>query len=53
MENAETRQLIEKMIDMQAAYAKQEDEAKILQFGQKKAAKPLKAGGVNLNLKKK
>ena len=38
---------------IQAAYTKQEDEAKILQFPQKKAAKPLKAGGVNLNLKKK
>lgn len=53
LQNAETRELIEKLIDMQAAYQKQEDESRILQFGQKKTAQPVQAGGVKLSFKKK
>lgn len=54
LENAETRELIEKLIDMKAAYDKQEAEANVLQFGQKKkAAGAVKTGGVHIQLGKK
>ena len=51
--NAETRELIEKLIDMKGALLEKQEENKILQFGQKKAAKPMKTGGAKINLAKK
>lgn len=51
--NAETRELIEKLIDMKGALLEKEQDEKILQFGHKKAAKPVKTGGVKINLSKK
>jgi len=47
LQNEETRELIEKMIDMQAAYNKEQNKNNVLQFAKKKPA----VGG--LNLKKK
>lgn len=47
LQNEETRELIEKLIDMQAAYNKEQDANKIMQFAKKKPA----VGG--LNFKKK
>lgn len=51
--NAETRELIEKLIDMKGALLEREENRKILDFGKKKAAKPVKTGGANINLAKK
>ena len=47
LQNEETRELIEKLIDMQAAYDKEQDKNNVLQFAKKKPA----VGG--LNFKKK
>ena len=47
LQNEETRELIEKLIDMQAAYNKEQDKNNVLQFAKKKPA----VGG--LNFKKK
>lgn len=51
--NAETRELIEKLVDMKGALMEKEDNEKILQFGQKKTAKSVKTGGAMINLAKK
>lgn len=51
--NAETRELIEKLIDMKGALLEKEENDKILQFGKRKAAKTIKAGGAKINLAKK
>ena len=47
LQNEETRELIEKLIDMQAAYNKEQDKNNVLQFAKKQPA----VGG--LNFKKK
>ena len=53
VENAEARELIEKLIDMRGALNQKEAEDNILQFGHKKTAGSVKTGGVNLNFTKK
>lgn len=50
--NAETRELIEKLIDMKGAYLEKEEENKVLAFGKKKSPN-LKTGGVKIGLAKK
>lgn len=47
LQNEETRELIEKLIDMQAAYDKEQNTNRVLQFAKKKPT----VGG--LNFKKK
>lgn len=49
--NAETRELIEKLIDMKGALLEKEENEKVLAFGKKKPA--VKTGGVVMNLGKK
>ena len=49
--NAETRELIEKLIDMKGALLEKEENEKVLAFGKKKPA--VKTGGVKMNLGKK
>ena len=51
--NAETRELIEKLIDMRGALMEKQESEKILEFGKKKAAKPVKTGGAVINISKK
>ena len=50
--NEETRQLIEKLIDMQEALKEKEEDKKVLQFAKKKADVP-KVGGVKMSFAKK
>jgi hypothetical protein len=50
--NAETRELIEKLIDMQEALKEKEEDKKVLQFAKKKADVP-KVGGVKMSFAKK
>lgn len=50
--NKETRELIEKLIDMKGALIEKEEEGKVLQFGKKKPAS-IKTGGAKMNLAKK
>ena len=50
--NAETRELIEKLIDMKGALMEKEEENKVLAFGKKKPV-GLKTGGVKMNLAKR
>ena len=52
-ENAETRELIERLIDMKGALLEKQNNEKILQFGAKKTAKSVKTGGVKINISKK
>ena len=50
--NKETRELIEKLIDMKGALIEKEEQGKVLAFGKKKPAN-LKTGGVNIRLAKR
>ena len=51
---AETRELIEKLIDMKGALLEKEENEKVIQFAKaNKKTAPLKTGGVKLNLAKK
>lgn len=52
-ENAETWELIERLIDMKGALLEKQNDEKILQFGAKKTAKSVKTGGVKINISKK
>lgn len=49
--NTETRELIEKLIDMKGALLEKEEENKVLQFGKKSSN--VKTGGATLNLAKR
>ena len=50
---AETRELIEKLIDMQGAMKEKEERDNVLDFGKAKKNTGVKTGGVKLNLGKK
>lgn len=50
--NAETRELIEKLIDMKGALAEKETQSNVLQFGKKKST-GVQTGGVKMNLAKR
>lgn len=50
--NAETRALIEKLIDMKGVLTEKEAQSNVLQFGKKKPAS-LQTGGVKMNLAKR
>lgn len=50
--NAETRELIEKLIDMKGALAEKEAASNVLQFGKKKST-GVQTGGVKMNLAKR
>ena len=50
--NQETRELIEKLIDMKGALIEKEEESKVIAFGKKKPA-DLKTGGVKIGLAKR
>ena len=51
--NEETRELIEKLIDMRGALMEKQEDEKVLQFGTKKTANHMKTGGAKINLAKK
>ena len=53
MFRTETRELIERLIDMKGALLEKQNDEKILQFGAKKTAKSVKTGGVKINISKK
>lgn len=50
--NSETRDLIEKLIDMKGALLEKEEQDKVIQFGKQKSAN-VKTGGARLNLSKR
>ena len=50
--NAETRELIEKLTDMKGALMEKEEHSNVLQFGKKKSAN-VKTGGTVINLAKR
>ena len=50
--NEETRELIEKLIDMKGALKEKETQSNVLQFGKKKPAN-VNTGGVKMNLAKR
>lgn len=50
--NKETRELIEKLIDMKGALTEKEEQGKVLAFGKKKPAN-IRTGGAKMNLAKR
>ena len=50
--NKETRELIEKLIDMKGALMEKEEQSKVLAFGKKKPAN-IRTGGAKMNLAKR